>query len=71
MKFPGIVAPETEKVVQPGSPGPPRGYQEDPARAHPDLHQDLGNENGWGIGVSVQLVTCERKRVYHTHTAGS
>ena len=42
-KFPGKVAQETEKVVEPGSPGPPRGDQEDLARAHTDFPQDLGN----------------------------
>ena len=63
-KSPRVIVQETENCVEPGSLGPPRGDKENLAIALPDFLQNLGNENGWGIGVSDQLVPRERKRVY-------
>ncbi|KAH3696370.1 hypothetical protein DPMN_083834 [Dreissena polymorpha] len=63
-KFPVIIVLETEKIVEPRFPGLPRGNQEYATRNHPDFCQYFGNQNGCGIGVSVQLVPIERKRVY-------
>ena len=63
-KSPGVIIQETENRVEPGSPGPPRSDKENMVIAHPDFLQNLGNGNGWGIGVSDRFIPRERKQVY-------